>query len=63
MLIRHDIMYAVSMISKFMYYSIEIHLLEKSNLYDFTNSNYAWNLDDRKSKFRYVFTLGTWGIL
>ena len=78
---RPDIMYAVSLISRFMECPTEIHLLaakrilrylqgtrdfglfykrsEKSNLFGFTDSDYAGDPDDRKSTSGYAFMFGT----
>ncbi|XP_019054183.1 PREDICTED: uncharacterized protein LOC109115040 [Nelumbo nucifera] len=78
---RPDIMYAVSLISRYMERPKEIHLLaakrifqylqgtaeyglfykkgEKSDLFGFTDSDYAGDLDDRKSTSGYVFMMGS----
>ncbi|XP_075664017.1 secreted RxLR effector protein 161-like [Castanea sativa] len=78
---RLDIMYVVSVFSKYIECPTEIHLLpakrilrylqgtkefglflkkgEKSDLFGFTDSDYAGDSDDRKSTFGYVFMLGT----
>ena len=78
---RLDIMYAVSVISRYMECPIEIHLLdakrilrylqgskefglffkkgEKSDLFGFTDSDYAGDSNYWKSTSGYVFMLGT----
>lgn len=78
---RPDLMYSVSLISRYMEQPKEIHLLaakrilrylcgtidfglfykrgEKSDLFGFTDSDYAGNLDDRRSTSGYVFMLGS----
>ena len=81
---RLDIMYSVSLISRYMENLTEMHLLaakrilhylqgtrefglfykkgEKSNLFGFTDSNYAGDQDDRKSTSGCVFMLGSGAI-
>jgi len=78
---RPDIMYSVSLISRYMENPTEIHLLaakrilrylqgirdfglfykkgEKSDLFGFTDSDYARDQDDRRSTSGYVLMLGT----
>ncbi|GKV25016.1 hypothetical protein SLEP1_g34527 [Rubroshorea leprosula] len=79
--IRPDIMHVVSLISRYMESSKEMHLLaakiilrylkgtveyglfykngEKSNMFGFTDNDFARALDDRKSTSGYVFIMGT----
>ncbi|XP_038891601.1 secreted RxLR effector protein 161-like [Benincasa hispida] len=81
---RLDIMYVVSLISRFMESPTELHLLtakrilcylkgtpglgilyqkgEKLNLVGFNDSDYAGDLNDRKSTSGYVFMLGSGAI-
>ena len=78
---RPDIMYSVSLISRYMESPKEIHLLaakrilrylqgtvnyglfykksEKSDLFGFTDSDYAGDVEDRKSTSGYVFMIGS----
>ncbi|KAK2970503.1 hypothetical protein RJ640_013575 [Escallonia rubra] len=78
---RPDIMYSVSLISRYMENPTELHLLaakrifrylkgtidfgllykkgEKSYLMGFTDSDYAGDIDDRKSTSGYAFMLGS----
>ncbi|XP_038889180.1 secreted RxLR effector protein 161-like [Benincasa hispida] len=81
---RHDIMYVVSLISRFMESPTELHLLaakrilrylkgtpglgilyqkgEKLNLFGFSDSDYAGDLNDKKRTSGYVFMLGSGAI-
>ncbi|CAL1361578.1 unnamed protein product [Linum trigynum] len=78
---RPDIMYAMSLISRYMENPIELHLLEakrilrylqgkrslgmfykkegKTPLLGFTDSDFAGDMDDRKSTSGYVFIMGS----
>ncbi|KAJ9560092.1 hypothetical protein OSB04_005252 [Centaurea solstitialis] len=78
---RPDIMYSVSVISRYMECPTELHLSaakrilrylqgtkefglfykkgEKSELFGFTDSDYAGDVDDRKSTSGYAFMMGT----
>nr|CAN63536.1 hypothetical protein VITISV_002860 [Vitis vinifera] len=55
-----DIMHVVSVISRYMEYPTEIHLLAAKRIFRYLkDSDYAGDLDDRKSTSGYVFMMGT----